>query len=140
MKPPYDEHIDREAYEAVCQERDKWAEVAMTEHQRVLQLEEENRALRRELGEQVNRPKLFCRITKEAYERGKAQTVEDNLRSACTSAPNLIAAIRTNEALGYLDTVNLSSTELYDLLNEHYGLSFGLRAFQIARSQYNITR
>ena len=49
MKPPHDEHITQEDYDAVCRERDKWAEVAMAERQRVLQLEEENRRLRSEL-------------------------------------------------------------------------------------------
>jgi len=78
---------------------------------------------------------LFCCITEEAYRQGKAQAVENELRSARTSAPKLIKAIRTNEALGYLDTKNLSSKELYNLLNEHFGLSFKLRTFQDYRSK-----
>ena len=135
MKPPFEDHISQEAYDAICQERDKWAEIAMAEHQRIVQLEEEIRGLKNELGEKVNRPVLFCRITRAAYAQNKAQTVDDELRSARTSAPRLISAIRTNEALGYLDTVNLNSKELYEMLNEHYGLPFGVRAFQLARSQ-----
>lgn len=79
---------------------------------------------------------LFCCITKEAYKQGKAQVVENELRSACVSAPKLIKAIRTNEALGYLDTKNLSSTELYDLLNEHFGLPFKPRNFAKYRSAF----
>lgn len=78
---------------------------------------------------------LFCRITKEAYEKGKAQQVENELLSACVSAPKLVKAIRTNEALGYLDTKDLPATDLYNLLDEHYHLPFKPRAFQNARSK-----
>ena len=78
---------------------------------------------------------LFCRITKAAYDQGKAQQVELELRSACVSAPKLIKTIRINEALGYLDTQNLSSVTLYELLNEHFGLPFKLRNFEIYRSK-----
>ena len=78
---------------------------------------------------------LFCRITQAAYNKGKAQQVEDDLRSACISAPKLVKTIRTNEALGYLDTQNLSSVELYNLLNEHFGLTFKLRNFDTYRSK-----
>ena len=79
--------------------------------------------------------KLFCRITKAAHDTGKAQKVESELRSACVSAPKLVKAIRTNEALGYLDTQNLSSVDLYDLLNEHFGLTFKQRNFDYYRSK-----
>ena len=79
---------------------------------------------------------LFCRITKAAYEKGVAQNVEDDLRSACVSAPKLVKALNTNDALGYTDTKNLSSTDLYDLLNEHYGLPFKPRNFAKYRSAF----
>lgn len=78
---------------------------------------------------------FFSRITQEAYEKGKAKAVEEELRRACISAPKLIAAIRTNEALGYLDSQNLSSKELYDLLNEHYALPFTCHNFTVYRSK-----
>jgi len=78
---------------------------------------------------------LFRCITDEAYQNGKAQAVEAELRSASVSAPKLIAAIRTNEALGYLDTKNLSSQALYDALNEHFGLPFKYRQFVAARNK-----
>lgn len=135
MQDTREGHISQEEYDAVCQERDKWADVAMEERKRVLQLEEEVRGLRQALGEQTARPELFCRITHEAYEKGKAMEVENALRSARKSAPKLVKAIRLYEALGYLDTANLNSTELYEMLNEHFGLSFRLRAFQLARSR-----
>ena len=72
---------------------------------------------------------LFCRITQAAYDKGKAQQVEAELKSACTSAPKLVKAIRTNEALGYLDTKNMSSQALYDALNDYFGLDYSVRNF-----------
>ena len=78
---------------------------------------------------------LFCRITQEAHDKGKARSVEDELRSACVSAPKLVKAIRTNEALGYLDTQTLSSKELYQLLNTHFLLPFGQHNFTSYRSK-----
>ena len=78
---------------------------------------------------------LFSRITKAAYDKGIAQQIDDELRSASVSAPKLVKCIRTNEALGYLDTQNLSSVELYNLLHEHFNLSFKLRTFQIYRAK-----
>ena len=85
--------------------------------------------------EVVNETDIFCRITKHAIETGHAQEVEDALRSASVSAPKLVKAIKTNEALGYLDTQNLTSQALYDMLNEHFGLKFGVRNFTIARNR-----
>ena len=85
--------------------------------------------------EVVNETDIFCRITKHAIDSGPAQEVEDALRSASVSAPKLVKAIKTNEALGYLDTQNLSSQALYDMLNEHFGLNFGVRNFTIARNR-----
>lgn len=89
--------------------------------------------------EKVTKPEpeereFFCRITQEAIDNGKAQTVDDDLRSASISAPKLVKAIRTNEALDYLDTKNLSSAELFRLLDEHYHLPFKYRQFAAARS------
>ena len=84
---------------------------------------------------QVSNSSLFSRITQAAYDKGVAQTVEDELRGACTSAPKLIRAIRFNESMGYLNTQNLSSAFLYRLLDEHFGLAFKLRTFQDYRSK-----
>ena len=50
-------------------------------------------------------------------------------------APKLIKTINFYEALGYLDTKNLSSTDLYDLLEEHFHLMFKVRTFQDYRSK-----
>ena len=85
--------------------------------------------------EPAPKAEYFCRITEAAISAGKAQQIDDELRSAAVSAPKLIKAIRTNEALGYLDTKNLSSTELYNLLNEHYDLPFKYRQFAQERNR-----
>lgn len=85
--------------------------------------------------EDATQTEYFCRITEAAIREGKALQIDDELRSAAVSAPKLIKAIRTNEALGYLDTKNLSSTELFNLLNEHYELTFKLRNFSRYREQ-----
>lgn len=135
MKPPHDEHITQEDYDAVCRDRDQWMQRSIEQHAYIQQLERERNSLRKQLGMKAEHQELFCRITKVAYNEGKAQEVEDKLRSACVSAPKLVAAIRLNEALGYLDTPDMNSKDLYDLLDTHFGLSFGLRAFQLARSQ-----
>ena len=78
---------------------------------------------------------LFCCITKAAYEKGVAQRVDDELRSACVSAPKLVKALNTNDALGYVDTRNLNSSDLFDMLDEHYRLPFKKHAFTVARSK-----
>lgn len=135
MKPPHDEHITQEDYDAVCRDRDQWMQRSIEQHAYIQQLERERNSLRKQLGMKAEKQELFCRITKVAYNEGKALDVENKLRSACVSAPKLVAAIRLNEALDYLDTPDLNSKDLYDLLDTHFGLSFGLRAFQLARSQ-----
>ena len=78
---------------------------------------------------------LFSRITPKAYAEGRAQSVEDELRLASIHAPSLIKAIRTNEALGDLDTANLQSSELYHLLDDHYHLPFKQRNFTKYRNK-----
>ena len=78
---------------------------------------------------------FFCRITDEARRNDKAKDVEEELRCACISAPKLIKAIRTNEALGYLSTKHLSSIELYNLLHEHFNLPFKPHNFAKYRSK-----
>lgn len=78
---------------------------------------------------------FFCRITDEARRNDKAKAVEEELRCACISAPKLIKAIRTNEALGYLSTNHLSSIELYNLLHEHFNLPFKSHNFAKYRSK-----
>ena len=78
---------------------------------------------------------IFCCITDEAIRTGKAQKVEDELRHTCSSAAKLIKTIRTNEALGYLATKDISSINLYKLLDEHFGLPFKPHAFAVQRSK-----
>ena len=69
-------------------------------------------------------------LTAQCIQEGKAEAVEAELRSAAKgSAAKLIAAIRTNEALGYLDTKNMSSQALYDALNAYFGLRYKYQNF-----------
>ena len=78
----------------------------------------------------------FCLLTDQCRKEGKAQAVEAELRSAANaSAAKLVAAIRTNEALGYLDTKNMSSRALYDALNDRFGLKYSVRNFTMARNK-----
>lgn len=77
----------------------------------------------------------FPCITRMAVDKGIAEQVENELRSACVSAPKLVKVIRVNEALGYLDTKNLTTQALYTLLNEHFKLPFKIRTFQDKRSK-----
>lgn len=72
---------------------------------------------------------VFCLLTDQCRKEGKTEIVEAELRSACVSAPKLIKAIRTNEALGYLDTKNMSSQALYNALNDYFGLKYTVRNF-----------
>jgi len=85
--------------------------------------------------ESAQESSLFRCITQSAIESGHAGQVEKELLSACVSAPKLMAAIRTNEALGYLDTKNLSSQALYNELNRHFALRFKYRQFAAARNK-----
>lgn len=78
---------------------------------------------------------VFCLLTDQCRKEGKTEIVEAELRSACVSAPKLIKAIRTNEALGYLDTKNMSSQALYNALNDYFGLPFKAHNFAKYRSK-----
>lgn len=76
----------------------------------------------------------FCCITESTRAKGFAQQVENELRSACISAPKLIKCINNLETQGHLDTKNLGNTSLYNKLNEHFHLKYGLRNFSKYRS------
>ena len=78
---------------------------------------------------------VICLLTDQCRKEGKTEIVEAELRSACVSAPKLIKAIRTNEALGYLDTKNMSSQALYNALNDYFGLPFKAHNFAKYRSK-----
>ena len=72
----------------------------------------------------------FALLTARCIQEGKAPAVEAELRSAASgSAQKLMQCIRTNEALGYLDTKNMSSQALYNELNAHFGLTYKYQNF-----------
>ena len=73
---------------------------------------------------------VFCLLTDQCRKEGKTEIVEAELRSAAKeSASKLIATININEALGYLDTKNMSSQALYNALNDYFGLKYTVRNF-----------
>lgn len=79
---------------------------------------------------------LFSSITAEAYQAHRAEAVEKELREACLgSAGKTIEVIRHNENMGYLSTRDLSSQELYNRLNNHFGVKYGPRNFSKYRSK-----
>ena len=72
----------------------------------------------------------FSLLTAQCISEGKVHAVEAELRSAASgSAQKLMQCIRTNEALGYIDTKNLSSQALYDALNDYFGLKYKYQNF-----------
>ena len=74
--------------------------------------------------------KHFSLLTEQCIKEGKVDAVEADLRSAASgSAQKLMGCIRTNEALGYIDTKNLSSQALYDALDTYFGLKYSVRNF-----------
>ena len=78
----------------------------------------------------------FALLTAQCIQEGKTQAVEAELRSAASgSAQKLMQCIRTNEALGYINTKNLSSQALYDAMNDYFGLKYSVRNFTIARNK-----
>lgn len=72
----------------------------------------------------------FSLLTAQCVKEGKAETVESELRSAAGgSAKMLVQCIRTNEALGYLDTKNMSSQALFNAINAYFGLTYKYQNF-----------
>lgn len=49
MKPPHDGHISQEAYDAACRDRDRWAQLAMEQHQYIRQLEQQVLTLQKQI-------------------------------------------------------------------------------------------
>ena len=49
MKAPNDEYISQEAYNAACRDRDRWAELAMEQHTYIQELEQQIKALQKEV-------------------------------------------------------------------------------------------
>ena len=93
--------------------------------------EKEQKEQREQTQNEKEQPQTrFALLTDLCIKEGKAEAVEAELRSAAgASAAKLVAAIRTNEALGYLDTKNMSSQALYDALNDYFGLDYSVRNF-----------
>lgn len=86
-------------------------------------------------GSSANPSPLFSRITPSAHAAGAAQSLEAELCSvAQASAKKLMETIRFYEHLDYLDTKNLNTEQLYNLLNDHFHLSFKPRCLRKYRN------
>ena len=84
----------------------------------------------------VSSEHFFSRITPSAHASGAAPSLEAELRSvAQASAKKLMETIRFYEHLDYLDTKNLTTEQLYNLLNEHFNLPFKPRNFRYYRNK-----
>lgn len=79
----------------------------------------------------------FPLLTEQCYKEGKEDTVIAELRAACEgTAVVLWKAIRTNEALGYLKALHLSSEKIYGYFTEYFGeLPYKERNFRDARNK-----
>ena len=49
MKPPHDNYISQDHYNAACQDRDRWAQMAMEQHQYIRQLEQQIQTLQKQI-------------------------------------------------------------------------------------------
>ena len=84
----------------------------------------------------VSSEHFFSRITPSAHAAGAAPSLEAELRSvAQASAKKLMETIRFYEHLDYLDTKNLNTEQLYNLLNEHFNLPFKPRNLRYYRNK-----
>ena len=83
----------------------------------------------------ANPSPLFSSITPSAHAAGAAASVEAELCSvAQASAKKLMETIHFYEHLDYLDTKNLNTEQLYNLLNDHFHLSFKPRCLRKYRN------
>ena len=84
----------------------------------------------------VSSEHFFSRITPSAHAAGAAPSIEAELYSvAQASAKKLMETIRFYEHLNYLDTKNLTTEQLYNLLNEHFNLPFKPRNLRYYRNK-----
>ena len=76
-------------------------------------------------------------ITDQCRKEGKIEAVEAELRAACKgTAPAMWKTIRTNEALGYLSTKDVSASKIYKALTAYFGeLPYNERNFRDARNK-----
>lgn len=82
-----------------------------------------------------HRPAYFPLLTDQCRKENKVEGVEAELRAACRgTAVALWKTIRTNEALGYLLTKNMSASKIYHAFADYFGeLPYNERNFRDAR-------
>ena len=80
---------------------------------------------------------VFALLTDLCRKENKVQTVEAELRAACKGkAVELWRTIRTNEALGYLSALRLSTAKVYRAFTDFFGdLPYTERNFRDARDK-----
>lgn len=81
---------------------------------------------------------VFEFITDQCYKEGKVEAIEAEMRAACKgTAVAMWKTIRTNEALGYLSTKDVSASKIYKALTNHFGkLPYNERNFRDARNKH----
>ena len=84
------------------------------------------------------KPAVFEFITDQCYKEGKVEAIEAEMRAACKgTAVAMWKTIRTNEALGYLSTKDVSASKIYKALTNHFGkLPYNERNFRDARNKH----
>lgn len=83
------------------------------------------------------KPATFEFITDLCRKEGKVETVEAELRAASKGTAHAMwKTIRTNEALGYLSTQDVSAAKIYKALTAYFGeLPYNERNFRDARNK-----
>ncbi len=84
-----------------------------------------------------SKPAAFEFITDQCRKEGKAETLEAELKAASNgTAVAMWKTIRTNEALGYLSTMNVAASKIYKALTGYFGtLPYNERNFRDARNK-----
>lgn len=83
------------------------------------------------------KPASFPLLSDQCRKENKVEAVEAELRAACRgTAVALWKTIRTNEALGYLITKNMSASKIYHAFADYFGeLPYNERNFRDARNK-----
>ena len=83
------------------------------------------------------KPASFPLLSDQCHKENKVEGVEAELRAACRgTAVALWKTIRTNEALGYLLTKNMSASKIYHDFADYFGeLPYNERNFRDARNK-----
>ena len=76
MKLPHNGHISQEVYDAACRDRDRWAQLAMEQHQYIRQLEQRILTLEKENQTITNAEEETATLPTENDYQALAQWIE----------------------------------------------------------------